>query len=105
MLAAPTSSASTMGGGPEARPQVEPARRGEGIHLIVPAGAFRAGMPAAAAYARTAWVEVSIGFAVGSDGEEMPYSTSVPMIRCILTTLTGAQSLLLMSALTLPAPG
>jgi hypothetical protein len=26
---------------------------------------------------------VRIGLAVGSDGDEMPYSTSVPIIRCM----------------------
>jgi len=32
-------------------------------------------------------VEVRIGFAVGLPGEEMPYSTSVPMIRRMTSSL------------------
>ncbi|BBX07749.1 hypothetical protein MAIC_25520 [Mycolicibacterium aichiense] len=46
-------------------------------------------MPAAAAYASTAWVDVRIGLAVGSEGEEMPYSTSVPMILCMVASLAA----------------
>lgn len=47
-------------------------------------------IPAAAAYASTACVDVRIGFAVGSDGDEMPYSTSVPIIRCMSPSVGDA---------------
>src|SRR5690349_13544546 len=32
-----------------------------------------------------------MGFAVGSDGEEIPYSTSVPMILCMGPSLGGSR--------------
>ncbi|SKT18515.1 Uncharacterised protein [Mycobacteroides abscessus subsp. abscessus] len=44
-------------------------------------------IPVAAAYASTACVDVRIGLAAGSVGDEMPYSTSVPMIRCMVFSL------------------
>ena len=69
--------------------QIETARVARGFHLIVPAVRF-ARDACRRRVSQDGLGRVSIGFAVGSDGEEMPYSTSVPMIRCILTTLTGA---------------